>query len=279
MKNNNKGEKKMKKLLSIILTTVMIMSAMAIPAFADQPYYPCYEGTWNIKENSGTPIKLKISNVNSNNMDIYFQYGQFAINTTGKIDGKKVNANYREVWEGGDFIVKGTINLDLGDQGIWLDWHGYENGRDCGTTGYMFYKDNFKYTNISDSDVKVVLNGEQLSFEQNPVILNDGVLVPMRTIFESMGAEVDWYTPKKGNSNRSATATLNSKSIVFEVDSSYMSITALKNGQATDTKKITLNPPTVLYNGYTMVPVRAVSEAFGASVKWDGDSRTVYINN
>ena len=143
----------------------------------------------------------------------------------------------------------------------------------------MFYKDNFKYTNISDSDVKVVLNGEQLSFEQNPVILNDGVLVPMRTIFESMGAEVDWYTPKKGNSNRSATATLNSKSIVFEVDSSYMSITALKNGQATDTKKITLYPPTVLYNGYTMVPVRAVSEAFGASVNWDGDSRTVYINN
>ena len=58
MKNNNKGEKKMKKLLSIILTTVIIMSAMAIPAFADQPYYPCYEGTWNIRENSGTPIKL-----------------------------------------------------------------------------------------------------------------------------------------------------------------------------------------------------------------------------
>ncbi len=61
----------------------------------------------------------------------------------------------------------------------------------------MFYKDNFKYTNISDSDVKVVLNGEQLSFEQKSVILNDGVLVPMRTIFESMGAEVDWYTEKR----------------------------------------------------------------------------------
>lgn len=49
MKNNNKGEKKKKKLSSIILTTVMIMSAMAIPVFVDQPYYPCYEGTWNIK--------------------------------------------------------------------------------------------------------------------------------------------------------------------------------------------------------------------------------------
>ena len=269
----------MKTVISIILTTVKLMAAMAIPAFADQPYYPCYEGTWHIKESSGTPIELQINKAGDGSMTIHFQYGQFAVTTYGSIYGKKVKSDYYEVWDGGDFIVKGTINLDLGDQGIWLDWHGYENGRDCGTTGYMFYKDNFKYTNISDSDVKVVLNGEQLSFEQNPVILNDGVLVPMRTIFESMGAEVDWYTPKKGNSNRSATATLNSKSIVFEVDSSYMSITALKNGQATDTKKITLNPPTVLYNGYTMVPVRAVSEAFGASVNWDGDSRTVYINN
>ena len=82
----------MKKLLSIILTTVIIMSAIILP-FADQPFSLLN----NIRENSGTPIKLKISNVNSNNMDIYFQYGQFAINTTGKIDGKKVNANYRPV--------------------------------------------------------------------------------------------------------------------------------------------------------------------------------------
>lgn len=184
----------MKKLLSIILATVMIMSAMAIPAFADQPYYPCYEGTWNIKENSGTPIKLKISNVNSNNMDIYFQYGQFAINTTGKIDGKKVNANYREVWEGGDFIVSGTITLDLGDQGIWLDWHPYENSRDGGTRGYMFYNSSFKYKSaINDSiDITVELNGSQLDLEQNPIMVNDSVLLPIRAVAESMGAEVTW---------------------------------------------------------------------------------------
>ena len=42
---------------------------------------------------------------------------------------------------------------------------------------------------------------------------------------------------------------------------------------------VKLYAPVTLYNGYTMVPVRAVSEAFGASVNWDGDSRTVYINN
>ena len=50
------------------------MSAMAIPAFADQPYYPCYEGTWNIRENSGTPIKLKISNVRLRESEINFVF-------------------------------------------------------------------------------------------------------------------------------------------------------------------------------------------------------------
>ena len=53
----------MKKFTINYFSDSNVMSAMAIPAFADQPYYPCYEGTWNIKENSGTPIKLKISNV------------------------------------------------------------------------------------------------------------------------------------------------------------------------------------------------------------------------
>ena len=117
---------------------------------------------------------------------------------------KKVNANYREVWEGGDFIVSGTITLDLGDQGIWLDWHAYENGRDCGTDGYMFYNRSFKYKSaINDSvDITVELNGSQLDLEQNPIMVNDSVLLPIRAVAESMGAEVTLDRRRQKNRKR-----------------------------------------------------------------------------
>ena len=38
-----------------------------------------------------------------------------------------------------------------------------------------------------------------------------------------------------------------------------------------------LDVPAKLINSKTMVPARAVSEAFGASVEWDGNTRTVKI--
>lgn len=40
-------------------------------------------------------------------MTIHFQYGQFAVTTYGSIYGKKVKQTITEVWDGGDFIVKG----------------------------------------------------------------------------------------------------------------------------------------------------------------------------
>ena len=84
----------------------MIMSAMAIPAFADQPYYPCYEGTWNIRENSGTPIELQINKAGDGSMTIHFQYGQFAVTTYGSIYGKKVKSDYYEVWDDMEHIFQ-----------------------------------------------------------------------------------------------------------------------------------------------------------------------------
>ena len=39
-----------------------------------------------------------------------------------------------------------------------------------------------------------------------------------------------------------------------------------------------LDAPVMIYNDYTLVPVRAVSEAFDANVSWDGDTKTVNIS-
>ena len=40
---------------------------------------------------------------------------------------------------------------------------------------------------------------------------------------------------------------------------------------------VELNTPPIIYNDYTLVPLRAVSESAGAEVFWDGDTHAVYI--
>jgi hypothetical protein len=123
------------------------------------------------------------------------------------------------------------------------------------TIGNMAYAD---YT-----DVNVTIDGKSQSYDQPPVIIHDRTLVPLRGIFESLGAKVIW----DGNTRR-VTATKGNTTIVLQIGSK----TAYKNGVA-----INLDPEPQIVNGRTMVPVRFVSEALGADVKWDGSTRTVII--
>ena len=44
----------------------------------------------------------------------------------------------------------------------------------------------------ADNEPSVFLNGEQMTFDVNPFIENDRTLVPMRAIFEAVGATVQW---------------------------------------------------------------------------------------
>ena len=45
---------------------------------------------------------------------------------------------------------------------------------------------------LADDVIKVTVDGEELTFDQNPVIINDRTMVPMRAIFEKLGASVSW---------------------------------------------------------------------------------------
>lgn len=46
-----------------------------------------------------------------------------------------------------------------------------------------------------------------------------------------------------------------------------------------DGKEISTDVPIQIVNGRTIVPVRAIAEAFGAAVEWDRDTNTVIITN
>jgi hypothetical protein len=45
---------------------------------------------------------------------------------------------------------------------------------------------------FTESPISVVVNGDNISFDTPPIIENGRTLVPLRKIFESLGAQVTW---------------------------------------------------------------------------------------
>ena len=112
--------------------------------------------------------------------------------------------------------------------------------------------------------IEVSINGAILMFDQPPVAENGRVLVPLRAIFESLGAEVNWI-----GETQTVTATRDNTEISLQLGSSDMYV----NGNIK-----TLDVPAIALNGRTLVPVRAISEAFGCNVEWVQETQTVLIN-
>ncbi len=115
------------------------------------------------------------------------------------------------------------------------------------------------------SPPQVILNGKQLDFEVPPIIENNRILVPLRAIFESMGATVNW---------NSKTYVVTARQGDIEVILPLNSDTATVNGQAYH-----LEVPSKIVNNRTLAPLRFVGEAFGAEVTWDNDTRCIYIKS
>ena len=113
--------------------------------------------------------------------------------------------------------------------------------------------------------VTVILDEEVLEFDVKPQIINGRTMVPLRKIFESMGAVVDW-----DGDTRTAFAEKNTRFVEAQIDNYEMTI----NGVS---KRLDTAP--MLLGGRTLVPVRFVAEAFGVVVEWDDESSTVTLTS
>lgn len=113
-------------------------------------------------------------------------------------------------------------------------------------------------------EIIVTLDGDKLQFEQQPIVQNGRVLVPMRTIFEAMGATVAWDAPTK-----TVVGIKDSTNIKMKIGNKEL----IKNGQT-----MLLDVPPQIVNNRTLVPIRAVAESFDANVSWDANRKTVIIN-
>lgn len=120
----------------------------------------------------------------------------------------------------------------------------------------------FSLASFAQSEITVLLNGQPLYFDVQPVMESNRVLVPLRAIFEALDSDISW-----DNETQTVIASGN-KVIVLQIDSDI----AFVNGE-----KKQLDVPARLVNGRSMVPLRFVGEAVGADVHWDSETLTVSI--
>lgn len=113
------------------------------------------------------------------------------------------------------------------------------------------------------TEIRVVIDGEPHAFTPAPIQQNGVTLVPMRQIFNVLGARVTWVPATK-----SVFAQKDGVTVSLQLDSKH----AVVNG-----KTIVLDVPVRVVDGVTMVPLRLVADAFGAKVRWEQASRTVRI--
>lgn len=120
---------------------------------------------------------------------------------------------------------------------------------------------------FADTDISVTVDGRTIAFDVKPQIINGRTMVPMRAIFEELGAEIEWLADTKTVYGK-RTDTL----ISLQADSSEMHVS-----NALGESIIELEAPATIIDKRTLVPARAVAEGFDCSVEWNADTKTVII--
>jgi len=136
-----------------------------------------------------------------------------------------------------------------------------------------FSDDGFMIARVEDSYgliklnrlITVTLNGNLIKFDQQPALENGRTLVPLRAIFEALGAQMEW-----NESSQTIIANKDKTTITLQIGNQ----TATRNGQV-----INLDVPAKLVGDRTMVPVRFIADAFGVNVQWEEETQMVILTS
>lgn len=162
-----------------------------------------------------------------------------------------------------------TCNMDIsqiadGKHSLKISALGYEKAYDLYKAGQAIrFGAELNVSAELRPEITVMLNGNKIDFDVKPVVKDDRVLVPLRKIFEALDADVEWI-----DETQTVIAERGGIKIVVQIGNNVMTV----NGE-----KTVIDVPAQLADGRTLVPVRAVSQAFKCNVDWNGDSQTVII--
>lgn len=165
------------------------------------------------------------------------------------------------------YNLKGTANWSLGQESaaLWAQYKTWLNPTLVASGNSNDGSWSNQNGNSQYSKIDVIINGEALAFEdEGPIIDSNRTLVPLRGIFEALGAKVQW-----DSENQEITATNGDKTIWLKANSNMTKV---------DGKEQTIDVPAQIRNGRTLVPLRFISEALNANVNWESSTNKIFIN-
>lgn len=115
------------------------------------------------------------------------------------------------------------------------------------------------------SAIAVVVNGSTVNFDVPPQMYSGFVFVPLRGVFEKMGAKVAY-----DKSSGVISADGQGRHVELRVGNKMARV---------DDETLFMLQPALSLHGRTLVPLRFLSEVLGASVEWDGGQRVVRITS
>lgn len=122
---------------------------------------------------------------------------------------------------------------------------------------------------LAEENIKVYVNNEIINFDTEPVIENNRTLVPIRAITEAMGCNVEW------NDKRSEAVISNlDETITIKIGGKQIFV---RDNFTNETVSIEIDVSAKLHNDRTYVPLRAISEGFGANVLWNDKNSSAMI--
>ena len=114
-----------------------------------------------------------------------------------------------------------------------------------------------------NANVSVEISDEKIEFDQEPLLYNSRTMVPMRKIFEKLGARVSW-----DDATNTAVGIKGERSVKLAIGNKTMYV---------NNKEIRLDTAPIVLSDRTLVPIRAVAEGLGCNVDWNERTNTVEI--
>lgn len=297
----------MKKKIFALFCSLTILSSFIPSVFADTFNNSAFVGKYlSAGATTSNFAELNILTCNSNSITVNFKFVKNDVEQLiytcyeGTMTDDKGLIPFSVSYEDGRFVTNGTMEITLTDWCVKVSCDSDKQHLFDGTMKPQFTLNPYSTPNgtvdILDnpsvnmsSDVSVILNGEKITFPDgiSPVIINDSTYVPLRSVFDKMGINVYWDQYKKTEklNAQSITCTKNDTIVQFmrTFNESGSNVWTLTKWQGTNTDSedytrinITDLQPTIIGNS-SYIPLRVVSEAFGAEIGWLGAERVVDI--